>query len=362
MTTEGPVWIDGRARPVLRRWGVFDGRARPVLGVYGVADGRARPVGVYAPGAPPPAPSPTLTRLPMQPAAIYYGNLTGPTTATFRQPGALLLTSRSNIGHANMVAASNAGAHVLAYLDAIIRVSATGDYHDLLFNASAYGANVPQWPGPVAANDQGSGTNYLSDFRPGSPMHAPATTNAAWTKLEAVLEKLVADHPHISGFFADDLGSRSWFPLLNWSTFGSQNRQDYRDGAILVLQAFRRVADRHGLFLMVNGTWGAGTLESNGGGYPVMGEHGCSLADGGVWENHGSPDAYEAAYFAQAGTQWAADSPLTEGQGFHLTIGKTGETPSVWGDTGRYAWFAQQNDYATELTSAWGPFHATGLP
>ena len=64
---------------------------------------------------------------------------------------------------------------------------------------------------------------YLNDFRVGSVLQS---------KLECVLEKMVAENPHMAGFFADDLGSRSWYPGFSWDTWGTTNQQSYRAGAI----------------------------------------------------------------------------------------------------------------------------------
>lgn len=302
--------------------------------------------------------SATLTRLPMQPGAVYYGNLTGPTDSAYRQPGALVLTSRGNFGHPNMVAAAAAGAHVAGYFDALVwAVFGSGDVTGRLLNSSAYGPAVPKWPGPISANDTGD----LADFRPGSVMHQPSAMNSSWTKLEAVLESIVAENPHLSGFFADDCGSRSYYPNFDWTTFGTQNQQDYRAGSILIAQAFRRVCNRNNMFLIVNGTWNGGTLASAGGGYPTMTTHGCSLADGGDWEHHSSPDSFSNAVFGSA--QWGSESPITgAGKAFHLCQLQDTDSPTPWANTGVFAWAIQKSDYTQPALAPWGAFHPTGLP
>ena len=43
-------------------------------------------------------------------------------------------------------------------------------------------------------------------------------------KLECVLETMVAENPHMAGWFADDLGSRSWFPGFNWDVRPATSR------------------------------------------------------------------------------------------------------------------------------------------
>ena len=82
-----------------------------------------------------------------------------------------------------------------------IRTAATTT---LLNNASECGPATSRWPGNFQANSWG----YLNDFRVGSVLQS---------KFKCVLEKMVAENPHMGGWFADDLGSRSWFPGLSWA-------------------------------------------------------------------------------------------------------------------------------------------------
>jgi hypothetical protein len=80
------------------------------------------------------------------------------------------------------------------------------------------------------------------------------------------LEKVVAENPHMAGWLADDLGSRYWFPDLDCASF--PDKAAYRAGAIALTKTFRKVANRHHLIFLVNGTWTGGSLTSAGGGYP----------------------------------------------------------------------------------------------
>ncbi len=50
------------------------------------------------------------------------------------------------------------------------------------------------------------------------------------SKFECVLEKMVAENPHMAGWFADDLGSRSWFPDLDWANL--PDKAAYRAAAL----------------------------------------------------------------------------------------------------------------------------------
>jgi hypothetical protein len=244
-----------------------------------------------------------------------------------------------------MKAASAAGATVLIYFDAVID-NPTGRYHALLDNASECGPATSRWPGNYQANSYG----YVNDFRVGSVLQS---------KVRCVLEKMVAENPHMGGFFADDLGSRSWFPSFSWDSFGTTNQQEYRTGAIALAQTLHDVAVEHGLMVMVNGTWTAGSLAANGGGYPNMNSHGLSLADGGYIEHHGSGELNYWKAYAQG--QWGtAAGSLGRGNAFMYIQASDVATRDAYNKAGVFAFLSAQADYST--ASAWGAFHGTGMP
>jgi hypothetical protein len=233
---------------------------------------------------------------------------------------------------------------VLIYLDAVIN-NAHGRYHAMLINQSACGPATTLWPGSPKANSYG----YVNDFRVGSVLQQ---------KLPCVLEKMVAENPHMAGWFADDLGSRSWFPGFSWDSFGAANQQAYREGAIALTQTFRDVANRHGLIFMVNGTWSGGSLASSGGGYPDASKSGNALADGGFVEHHDG----EIGYFGPYGcsSQWAAQSPVTRGKAVNYAVTNTSAGKTEYVNSDCYAYVNQQTDYGS--AAPWGSFHPTGLP
>jgi hypothetical protein len=305
-------------------------------------------------GPPPGDPEP-IENLPPQPGSVIYGQPPPALTSDYGHPGGMVLATGEQIGHAEFQAVSAGGGHVLVYLDAIVWTN-NGPYHTMLYNASTINGTpysaVPKWPGPVSANASGD----LADFRPGSVMHTEG-------KLEAVLEEMVADSPHIAGFFMDDVGSRSWFPNFTWSTFGAQNQQDYRDGAIAVCQAARNVCDNHGLIFMVNGTWTSGTLAASGGGYPVMGTHGLSLAEGGCVEHHDGEEAFWGPYMDQATSQWGEASPITAGKPFCFVIASSSSGVTAWRNDNKAAWISNQPS-GYDGVAPWdsNAFHSTGLP
>lgn len=287
-----------------------------------------------------------ITSLPAQSASImYYGDTSQ--AVTYEHPGALVVTGRANYQDTTFKAISAAGGTVLIYLDPLIN-EVDGTYDSMLINSSTCGPAVPLWPGSPDANSSG----YLLDFRTGG---------IEQQKLKCVLERMVADNPHIGGFFADDVGSRSWYPNFDWNTWGATNQQAYRDGAIALMETFRQVANEHHLIVIVNGTWGAGTLAADGGGYPDMNQSGNALADGGVVEHH---DASELSYWTSyaCSSQWASQSPITNGVAINWAIETTDSDRAAYAATNCFAYVNNQPSANYDYAPPWGPFHPTGLP
>lgn len=289
------------------------------------------------------APSPTIQNLPGQPALTAYGSSSA--AIPYAKEGALVIAGRDQYDEAPFKNAAAAGATVLIYFDAVID-NPYGRYHELLNKRSECGPATARWPGSPKANQWG----YLNDFRVGSAVQA---------KTRCVLEKMIAENPHLGGIFADDLGSRSWFPGFNWSTWGSTNQQAYRAGAIALAQTIHDVAVEHGLMVMVNGTWTAGTLASNGGGYPTMGVDGLSLADGGYIEHHTTSEvSYWTAY---ARGRWGtAPGSVSQGKPFMYVQANTDAERNAYSKAGAFSHLSTQRSYDT--ATVWGPFHRTGLP
>lgn len=232
----------------------------------------------------------------------------------------------------------------MVYLDCIIDAT-YGRYQGLLLQASEFGPAVPRWPGMPKYNDWG----YLNDFRAGSVLER---------KLEGVLERMVAENPHMGGWFADDLGTRPYPGSFDWTRVPTSTQQAYRDGAIALSKIFRRVADRHGLIFLVNGTWAGGSLPTSGGGYPDMMQHGCSLADGGVIEHH-EPNAFQVNYATSA--QWATQSAVTRGTSFQFAIARTDEIRDQWRTRQACAFAVTQNDYG-RVPAPYSRLSPAGLP
>jgi hypothetical protein len=283
-----------------------------------------------------------VTNLPAQAAGLAYGGASS--AKPYAHRGSLVVAGRTNYQGRAFKDVSRSGGTVLLYLDVMID-NAYGRYHRMLIRASVCGPRTTQWPGSPRANQWG----HLNNFRVGSTLQR---------KLTCVLEKMVAENHHMGGWFADDIGSRSWYPGFSWKRWGRTNQRAYRAGAIALTRTFRRVADEHGLIFLVNGTWGAGSLASSGGGYPRMNRHGTALADGGFVEHHDG----EIAYFGPYGCsrQWAAASPVTRGKAVNYAVTRTSAGRKEYIRSKCFAYVNKQTDYGR--APRWGKSHPSGLP
>ena len=280
---------------------------------------------------------------PAQPGSLVYGALHG--AERYAAPGGLVVAGRANFAASEFKRVAAAGGTVLLYMDPIVD-EAYGPYHKLLFRRSTCGPAVARWPGSPRANEYG----YLTDFRRGSVLQS---------KLRCVLERMVRQNPHMGGWFVDDLGSRSWFTDLPWSSLSTRSQSAYRLGAVEIARTFRRVADDHRLIFLVNGTWSGGTLATAGGGYPVAARSGNALADGAVIEHHDDQLAYFGPYACSS--QWAAKSAVTRGEAVNLAITSSDEGLRRYAASPCYSHVSLQNGYDFAATP-WGRFRDAGLP
>ena len=89
---------------------------------------------------------------------------------------------------------------------------------------------MPNWPGgPFKVDEWGN----LGDFRVGSLLN---------TKLQGVLNLMLTENPHLSGFFLDGLGTTA-YPGdggFSWDTFPM--KAEYRAGAIAQAQIAREIS------------------------------------------------------------------------------------------------------------------------
>lgn len=304
----------------------------------------------------------TFTNQPTQPLYCHYDQ---EPLSEWAHPGALVVAgrARSNLGPPGIspayegtdpgyIAAAEAGACVIAYIDPIID-SDWGLYHELLHHefdslGRTVGPASSLWPGPIQANEWGR----LADFRPGSVIQQ---------KFGAVLNLMLDENPWLGGFFIDDTGTRSWFPGFSWENdFTATDRTNYRNGAIGLVQTARQVCDARRMpngrrrIIIVNGTWGGGSLLAAGGGYPNSSLSGCSLVEGALIEH---PSGLTESWTNYAlGPQWATEA-------------STGGVPFI---VSSHYTTAEMNEYiaagivshaeAEDSPNPWGDFHETGLP
>lgn len=277
-----------------------------------------------------------------QPASLVYDEAAG--ARAYAAPGGLVVAGRDNYDDPAFRDVAAKGGTVLFYLDPIID-NAYGRYHEMLLERSACGPAASTWPGSPRANAWGR----LLDFRPGSVVQQ---------KLKCVLETMVEENPHMAGWFADDVGSRSWFPLIDWRSWPAWQQQAYRDGAIELTRTFREVADEHGLIVIVNGTWGAGSVDRNGGGYPDPEQAGNALADGGFVENHDGRSSYFGPY--SCSSQWAEQSEVTKGRSVNYAIVRTTEGLAEYRRNGCFSYVNLQRSY--DYAAPWSAFYDRDLP
>lgn len=304
----------------------------------------------------------TFTNRPTQPMRYHYDQAS---LADWSHPGALVIAGlgRSDIGpvgtspayegtNPGYITAAEAGATVIAYIDPIID-NDWGLYHELLMHefdslGRTVGPEAGLWPGNFVANEWGN----LGDFRVGSVIQQ---------KFGAVLSLMLDECPWLAGFWIDDTGSRSWFPGFSWEDdFTATDRAAYRAGAIELVKTARQVCDTKRMangrrrIILVNGTWTAGTLLEDGGGYPNSAVHGCSLVEGGEIEHH-TLDSWWTAY--ASGSQWATEAS-TNGVPF---IVASCETDAIQDDFVA-ANILSHSESAESNATVWGSFHETGLP
>ncbi len=305
-------------------------------------------VALLAAGAPVPAtpagdPVPDLAsaRRTAQPVAFVYAEDTDAARA-YAAPGGMVVAGRDNYAAPAFRDVAAGGGTVLAYLAPTI-LQPYGRYHAMLFESSGCGPAVPAWPGDPA-NEWGT----LSDLRAGGLLD---------DKLSCVLETMVEENPHMAGWFVDELGSRPWG--MGWESWSAGEKREYYDGAVALASTFREVADRHGLLVLVNGTWNGGSVTTTGGGYPDVTRHGNALADGGTVEHHDGQEEYFASYACDG--QWAEESETTGGIPVMVSINESDDGRDRYSDTGCFAYTVTQTDYGT-TPEPWTGFHHNGLP
>lgn len=285
-----------------------------------------------------PPPAGTVTNRPTNPCLIAFHDtavMSAANVAAWAKPGAMIIAGRNNYALPWVKQVAAGGCSVLVYLHPNM-MNTVGRYPDKLYNASEFGAKVPDWPGgPWRIDEYG----FLGDARPGSLLNQ---------KLPGVLNLIISENPHVSGFFLDGLGTNAVPGAggFNWGSF--PDKQLYRAGAIEQCKIVRGICDEKNLIAIVNGNWDA----TQGGGYPDSSKHGCSLVDGGMIENHPpeGPSGWGNQYSNAATAQWGIEVPrlknLPAPHGFQVYTNVNKSEMDGWVGYSVAAW-ATYGDYST---------------
>lgn len=305
----------------------------------------------------------TASNRPSNPMALAFQDTYVPTATiktAWSQVGALIIVGRNNYNLQWVKDCAAGGATVLIYLHPGL-LNPVGRYPSLLYNASQFGAAVPEWPGGPWVVDQ---YGNLADFRVGSLCNQ---------KLPGVLNLMISENPHMSGFFLDGLGTRAYPGAggFNWDT-GFPMKAEYRAGAIEQAQIVKGICDANNLMSIVNGFWIADSVGGTmGGGYPNIGQHGCSLVDGGMIENQSASQGtggFHYVYCTASNAQWgqgiSRNANLPVPRGYMVFINPTKAEMDAWvalGNPPGAPAYAGYGDYTT-IPMPWRTFTNFGLP
>ena len=267
------------------------------------------------------------------------------------RPGALVIVGRDNYNEGWVHTLADAGCTVLIYLHPNL-MNTVGRYASLLYNASQFGPAVPDWPGGPYVVDQ---WGNLADFRVGSLCN---------TKFQGVLNLIISENPHISGFFLDGLGTSPSPGAGGFSWDAFPMKTEYRNGALEQCQIARAIADANDMMIIVNGLWQAGP-DPHGGGYPDRFLHGCSLVDGGMIEDQPPiENGFHHQYCTLPTAQWGLDIPriasLPVPRGYMLSTNPNKSEMDAWVGLNAAA-YAHYGDYMT-MTPPWATFTDFNVP
>lgn len=304
------------------------------------ADGARAALALWAPITPPAQPG---SRLPCQPGVFIYGD-SADVPVEYHKPGALVIVGRVNFDRASVKAAHAAGAKILIYLNPCIfdPTNPWGKYHKSMLTG------IGKFPGiPQKINSWG----YAADFSVGSVLQG---------RFGVTIEQIATECPWIDGIFLDDLGSRPW-ANANWDAWTPELKLAWWKGAGTLSDTARNVANKYGLFLMMNGTWGEGAR--GGGGWPNIDMAGNANGDGTYCEHHDDPGQfnYWGLSYPDA-SQWADRSPITKGQPYNLFAVEPGTgdvaARNRFATGGAYTWGTiQSGNHYDQPVPAWTSFH-----
>lgn len=285
-------------------------------------------------------------------AETWDPNVVTQDPALWAHPGALVVAGLTNYNDPWIHTIANAGATVLLYFNAFDMYFdgvGGGPYTNMFFQASEYGPAIPRWPGDIKSYQFPDGSwVYMADIRT-----AADGGGILQAKLPGVLQRVLSDNPHLSGFFMDVLGTYAWNLEIDFSTWTATEKAKYRRGAVAIAQTCRTLADAHNLFIIANGTW---LKDPQGGGYPDTTQHGCSLVDGGCAENQ-PYDTFWEGYLNAA--QWGQATPRKLPYGLGIKNANDTAYTNAWKT---HCAYAQYGVYAGGTPAPWGGFTDFRLP
>lgn len=203
----------------------------------------------------------------------------------YQNQTSMLVTGRCNRYHANFTAARQAGAEVLAYVNAVDISPNLGC--DLETNLYRLGPNhdqpAPHWPYAERSEYVSSnGTVYpLADLRAGS----------AWADHVVEYVEGLMHENKVDGVFLDVVGARLWSDIADWPSWPQAEKDAWTQGNIdLVRRLHEKVLEINPRFIIVNNnTWSRGD---------PLGDPGEDYVDGICLEHH-SIGAFQTATAAK---------------------------------------------------------------
>jgi hypothetical protein len=172
----------------------------------------------------------------------------------YQRPGALLVTGNCNRYDARFTKAREAGAEVIAYLNAI-------EVYDVIpckLNAGFYMGgreNVPLWPWPRYGERVNWPKTRIADMRAGSK----------WAdNIVDYVSNLMRENK-VDGVFLDNIGARMW-ARAKWNSWSPEEKEAWTEGNIdLVRRLYQARTEINPKFIIVtNNVWDVGHGDKRG--------------------------------------------------------------------------------------------------
>ncbi|HEV8444314.1 MAG TPA: hypothetical protein VGQ27_12575 [Steroidobacteraceae bacterium] len=250
----------------------------------------------------------------------------------YSRPGAMLITGNCNRYDERFQKARQAGAEVLAYLDAI----EVYDNIPCKLNEGFYGGkNPPLWPFPTPGTRINWPKTHMTDMQAGSKWQDHVVDYISGLMREGKLD----------GVYLDCIGARLWSDLAQWKTWPKEEQDAWTRGNVDLVRRLdeKRREINPKFILIVNNIWDRGGGDRNG-------WEGEKYVDGVVIEHPNLSD-YHRAY---AGREFGRS-----GHRRVMIIARTDEDGLAWSRVPGVTNVAVQNKYDHPAKPIL-PFHAPG--